>query len=767
MKKRILSFILSIILILSVWPGTSVSAESPYAYTVTPQLTKATIDYLNEIYVKKYPQLGLEFMYGGDADKASLKQLADVITKGCTTSEDKAIAISYWARQNLKYQSILSMEVPYYPMDVWRQKYTNCLGYALMMTELMRLKNIPTVMCAGQTGSMKNYYRLDNVATTMGHAWVYAYYNNEWHLYDPLFNNYGITDTNKMAELYFPIQVEGINMAYDGMDKKIAYNGTGIYYENDKFMFYAQGIPALEYYGTDGADWLGRVNDEIAYMAKIYSYNPDTYVRCGYEYIDKPTTGMQNNQCMTDGWFTYGEEKYFAKPNGLLYSNTIKKRNNQLYFMAFDGSAIPIKQDYRFVNGYPAVEVGKTYQVIPDWVESEKKQGRIIIWEVQKETSENLISVDQNGVITAKAPGLATVSVYSKDSADSDTHYMWTYIQISVVNKMIIPLAANEKAAQIPDDIKYSSALLTGSAHIQTYGDTNGTITEKDGYETLVLGSRGKGKRLEAITLNFNNTTGYQGEIEYRVHRQTYGWTNWMKSTMQAGTVGQATRLEGIQIRLTGELAKHYDIRYRAHIQTYGDNQGWVYNGALAGTTGEGKRLEEIQIQLIPKDTSGQVASVHYRVHRQTYGWENKWAKDGQVSGTVGQAKRLEGITITVDNPKYSGGIRYKTHVQSFGWMNWAENGELSGTYGRAKRLEAIQIELTGEMKNHYDIYYRVHAQSFGWLGWAKNGESSGTAGYAKRLEAIQILLVPKGGSAPSNNYLGINANRKQAFISK
>ena len=41
---------------------------------------------------------------------------------------------------------------------------------------------------------------------------------------------------------------------------------------------------------------------------------------------------------------------------------------------------------------------------------------------------------------------------------------------------MIIPLAANEKAAQIPDDIKYSSALLTGSAHIQTYGDTNGKI---------------------------------------------------------------------------------------------------------------------------------------------------------------------------------------------------------------------------------------------------------------------------------------------------
>ena len=182
------------------------------------------------------------------------------------------------------------------------------------------------------------------------------------------------------------------------------------------------------------------------------------------------------------------------------------------------------------------------------------------------------------------------------------------------------------------------------------------------------MGSRGKGKRLEAITLNFNNTTGYQGEIEYRVHRQTYGWTNWMKSTMQAGTVGQA--------------------------------------------------------------------------------------------------KRLEGITITVDNPKYSGGIRYKTHVQV--WLDeLAENGELSGTYGRCKRLEAIQIELTGEMKNHYDIYYRVHAQSFGWLGWAKNGESSGTAGYAKRLEAIQILLVPKGEVPLPIIILGINANKKTGVYFK
>lgn len=89
-------------------------------------------------------------------------------------------------------------------------------------------------------------------------------------------------------------------------------------------------------------------------------------------------------------------------------------------------------------------------------------------------------------------------------------------------------------------------------------------------------------------------------------------------------------------------------------------------------------------------------------------------------------------------------GIRYKTHVQSYGWQDWKENGVMSGTTGEAKRLEAICIELTGANKDKYDVYYRVHAQTYGWLDWSKNGEMAGTEGLAKRLEAINIVIVPK-----------------------
>lgn len=304
---------------------------------------------------------------------------------------------------------------------------------------------------------------------------------------------------------------------------------------------------------------------------------------------------------------------------------------------------------------------------------------------------------------------------------------------------------------------------LSGTAHVQTYGDKDATIVNEDGIETLVLGSRGESKRVEQITINFENNTGYEGSMEYRVHRQTYGWTAWVEAGQPAGTTGESKRLEAIEIRLTGELAEHYDVRYAAHAQNYGDSQGWVYNGALAGTTGESKRLEEIKVQIIPKGMISQ-EQVSYRVHRQTYGWEPSWAYDGKVSGTTGQSKRLEGITIDIKGNTYDGGITYRTHVQTYGWLDWVSDGEMSGTQGESKRLEAIEIKLTGEMAEHYDVYYRVHAQTFGWMGWVSNGAPAGTSGYGYRLEAIQIVLVEKTEAAPSPSLGGVTQSTSEGY---
>ena len=75
----------------------------------------------------------------------------------------------------------------------------------------------------------------------------------------------------------------------------------------------------------------------------------------------------------------------------------------------------------------------------------------------------------------------------------------------------------------------------------------------------------------------------------------------------------------------------------------------------------------------------------------------------------------------------------------------------MAGTSGQSKRLEAIEIDLTGEMASHYDIYYRVHIQDIGWQSWVKNGETAGTTGQSKRLEAIEIVFVEKGSNGPTS----------------
>ena len=300
---------------------------------------------------------------------------------------------------------------------------------------------------------------------------------------------------------------------------------------------------------------------------------------------------------------------------------------------------------------------------------------------------------------------------------------------------------------------------MSGTAHVQDYGDTEAVFDQTEGI--LTLGTRGQSKRVERITVNFTNESLTDasgnlltGGLEYRVHVQDIGWMDWVSQGQSAGTAGQSKRLEGLEIVLTGDLAKYYSVQYQVHIQDYGDAQGFVRDGALAGTTGESKRLEEVKIKLVPIGSAGADMSVNYRVHRQDYGWEAAYLSDGATSGTTGQAKRLEGIEIYLQGSRYSGGIRYRTHVQDYGWQGWCSDGEMSGTQGEAKRLEAIQIELTGDLANYYDIYYCVHAQNYGWLDWAKNGEMSGTAGKGYRLEAIQIKLVAKGGKAPGATVL-------------
>ena len=254
-----------------------------------------------------------------------------------------------------------------------------------------------------------------------------------------------------------------------------------------------------------------------------------------------------------------------------------------------------------------------------------------------------------HGTVTAVGPGMATITVTTKDGGFTDTCIV-TALQPKVTYK----------------------------SHVQNIG-WQGWVSNGE-----VSGTSGQSLRLEAMRINVDDI---DGGIEYKTHVQNIGWQDWVSNGALTGTSGQSLRLEAIKIRLTGTAAKQYDIYYRVHAQNIGW-MGWAKNGESSGTAGFSYRLEAIQIVLVEKGGAapGSTAnafrennSVKYCTHVQNIGWQG-WVYDGETAGTSGQSLRLEAICIEIDGGTDC--IEYKTHVQNIGWQDWVSDGEMSGTSG-------------------------------------------------------------------------------------
>lgn len=322
-------------------------------------------------------------------------------------------------------------------------------------------------------------------------------------------------------------------------------------------------------------------------------------------------------------------------------------------------------------------------------------------------------------------------------------------------------VAKNGKAPGSTSDIyRIKNALVSYATNGKSVG------WQKTQYDGATSGSIGSSRPIEAVKLSLNSQK-YSGSLVYRSHLSNSGWeSNWTTANAQSGVSGKS--IEAIQIDLTGQMANKYDVYYRVHAKNIGW-MGWAKNGAIAGTMGYSYPIEAIEIQLVVKNGKAPGATqnyqqikdqqIAYQAHVQNVGTQT-YQYSGSGAGTTGRSLRCEAVKIKLLNPKYSGGIQYRSHVQNIGWeQGWKTDDSLSGTSGRSLRLEAIQIQLTGDMAKNYDVCYRVHVSDFGWMGWAKNGASAGSEGFSKRIEAIEIQLLPKGAPLPGSSF---NSFRKK-----
>lgn len=136
---------------------------------------------------------------------------------------------------------------------------------------------------------------------------------------------------------------------------------------------------------------------------------------------------------------------------------------------------------------------------------------------------------------------------------------------------------------------------IVASAHVQKVGWKN----DISGY-SVVLGSTGRGLRLEALKLDRSKGIDLSGGIRYRAHVQKEGWQAWVKDGAVAGSMGKGRRIEAVSIELYGQLAQEYDVWYRAHVQR-GGWLDWAKNGQDAGSIGLSMRVEAIEVRLLKK----------------------------------------------------------------------------------------------------------------------------------------------------------------------
>lgn len=135
------------------------------------------------------------------------------------------------------------------------------------------------------------------------------------------------------------------------------------------------------------------------------------------------------------------------------------------------------------------------------------------------------------------------------------------------------------------------------------------------------------------------------------------------------------------QSKITGITPKP-NIQYKVHIQDKGWTN-WENAGEIAGTSGEGLRVEAIILQ------GNNGLDLSYRVHMQDKGWSN-WVGNGQVAGTTGESRRIEAIEI-----KSNKMLEVKEHVQDIGWMPSSKGTNIKiGTEGKSLRLEAFKINI-------------------------------------------------------------------------
>lgn len=409
-------------------PNYTRPAYDGYLIEITPQRVEDHFRYLNEVYVEEYPEAALVVDVADAEDRAVLKKLAQIITDGCTTNTEKANAIDAWLRGSIEYD----VDASAYANDTFYNLTGNCLSYANLMQVLLRSLGIPAVVGDGWRGDMKtNTVELFDYE---GHAWCFVYLEGEWVLYDPLWIVGGTTDRDYIAEWIYLDTVEFVTPAYDGENlPPESWNKPKVYYTGGVWYNWAEGYPN------------GFGNYTMFVNNQGYNFTPsqDEWETDGpfdgWVFVDgTDDTTMHRGELYRNGWISYGDyndDSYllltYAHVNGMQIDGAVMEYDGVERYMRCNVS-FPIladPADYSIQYGVMAFRPGYVGPFLDySWGSVYNTDEYRVTW-----TNENpeIATVDENGILTAIAPGWAEVElklIRVSDNAHISNSYISFYI---------------------------------------------------------------------------------------------------------------------------------------------------------------------------------------------------------------------------------------------------------------------------------------------------------------------------------------------------
>ena len=405
---------------------------------ITPQRVEDHFRYLDEVYVQRYPEAALVVNTGDHRDQEVLKTLAETITKGCKTDKEKTDAIDRWLSRNIYYDVNTSA----YAYDAFYNRTGNCLSYANLMQFLLRSLGIPAVVGDGWRGDMKT--STVDLFNYEGHAWCFVYLEGEWVLYDPLWINCGTTDREYIAEWIYLDTIEFVTPAYDGdnlppeaWDKPKVYYTDGRWYNFDNS--HPNGYGNYTMFVNNQSYNFTPCQDELA--LGLDGGNDGWYILDGVN--DK--SGMQLGELYRNSWLSYGEyangsylNLTYAHVNGMQIDGAIMEYDGVERYMECNTSfpVLADEKDYTMQYGCMAFRPGYVGPfVAPGWGDAYDTDFHIVQWE---SVTPEVCTVDENGILTAVAPGFAEIKLTLTDQKGGG-YYCITYINVSVSSEVRVP----------------------------------------------------------------------------------------------------------------------------------------------------------------------------------------------------------------------------------------------------------------------------------------------------------------------------------------